>query len=197
MMTRRVFVSAYVIIVVALCSAALDGAAQRQTGPAAGVSIAGDLRQWHKVTLTLNGPQADEASAAPNPFMDYRMMVTFAHESGTPTYTVPGYFAGDGASAESSATAGNKWRAHLAPDKTGRWTYRISFASGKGVALAALSEGQRVSPFDGMSGTFQIAATDKKSPDFRARGRLAVHGQALSSICRQRRVLFEVRRRFT
>jgi hypothetical protein len=129
------------------------------------------------VTLTLNGPQADEMSTAPNPFMDYRMMVTFAHESGTPTYMVPGYFAGDGAAAESSAAAGNKWRAHLAPDKPGRWTYRVSFVQGKGVALAAASEGQRMPPFDGASGAFQVAATDKKSPDFRARGRLAYTGK--------------------
>ena len=129
------------------------------------------------MTLTSTGPQADELSATPNPFMDYRMTVTFAHESGSPTYRVPGYFAGDGNAANSSATAGNKWRAHLSPDKTGRWTYRISFVSGKGVALAAASEGQRVAPFDGRSGTFQVAATDKTAPDFRARGRLQYTGK--------------------
>ena len=176
MMTRRVFVGAYVIGVAVLCGASLSGR-QRQSGPAPEVSISGELRQWHKVTLTLSGPQADELSAAPNPFMDYRMMVNFAHESGTPTYTVPGYFAGDGDAANSSATSGNKWRAHLAPDKTGRWTYRIAFASGKGVALAAAPAGQAVAPFDGRTGTFQIAATDKKSPDFRARGRLQYAGK--------------------
>ncbi|RPI50292.1 MAG: DUF5060 domain-containing protein, partial [Acidobacteria bacterium] len=176
MMTQRVFVSAYVLTMAALCGVALDGA-QRETGPADGVSSTGELRQWHKVTLTLNGPQADELSSAPNPFMDYRMMVTFAHESGTPTYRVPGYFAGDGDAANSSATSGNTWRAHLAPDRTGRWTYRISFVSGRGVALAAASEGQRVAPFDGRSGTFQVGATDKKSPDFRARGRLQYTGK--------------------
>ena len=176
MMTRRVFVSAYAIAAAALCGAALSGA-QRQSGPAADVSMSGELRQWHKVTLTLTGPQADERSTAPNPFMDYRMMVTFAHESGTPTYRVPGYFAGDGDAANSSATSGNKWRAHLAPDKAGRWTYRIAFVSGKGVALAAAPAGQAVAPFDGRTGTFQIAATDKKSPDFRARGRLQYAGK--------------------
>jgi hypothetical protein len=174
MSTRKVFVSAYVIAVVTLAGAALSGA-QRQGGPA-GVSLSGDLRQWHKLTLTLDGPQADELANAPNPFMDYRMTVTFAHESGSPTYRVPGYFAGDGDAANSSATSGNKWRAHVAPDKTGRWTYRISFVSGKGVALAAVSAGQAVAPFDGRTGTFQVAATDKRAPDFRARGRLQYAG---------------------
>ena len=130
---------------------------------ASDVAISGELKQWHKVTLTLTGPQADESSTAPNPFTDYRMTVTFAHESGTPTYRVPGYFAGDGDAANSSATSGNKWRAHVAPDKAGRWTYRVSFVSGKAVALAAASEGQRLAPLDGRSGTFQVTASDKKS----------------------------------
>src|SRR6187401_3323801 len=78
-----------------------------QRGPTSSVAVTGELRQWHKVTLTLDGPQASE-TADPNPFMDYRMTVTFAHESGTPSYTVPGYFAADGNAANSSATAGNK-----------------------------------------------------------------------------------------
>lgn len=26
------------------------------------------MRQWHKVTLTLDGPEASEASSDPNPF---------------------------------------------------------------------------------------------------------------------------------
>jgi len=81
------------LLAVTLCAVAVSGK-QRPAPPAADVSISGELRQWHKVTLTAIGPQADELSTAPNPFMDYRMMVTFAHESGTPTYRVPGYFAG-------------------------------------------------------------------------------------------------------
>jgi hypothetical protein len=147
----------------------------KQGAQASEVSITGELRQWHKVTVTLAGPQADERSNAPNPFVDYRMTVTFAHESGSPTYRVPGYFAGDGDAANSSATSGNKWRAHLTPDKAGRWTYRISFVSGTGVALAA--SGQPVAPFDGMTGTLQVAASNKTSPDLRASGRLQYTGK--------------------
>src|SRR5687768_3544264 len=166
-MTRRTF-HAYAVAVVV--TAAAPGGAQSQSRPVADVSISGELRQWHNVTLTLSGPQADELSNAPNPFTDYRMTVTFAHESGTPTYRVPGYFAADGDGANSSAASGNKWRAHLAPDKTGRWTYRIGFVSGKGVAIGAASTGQTVAPFDARTGTFQVAATDKNVPDFRSRG---------------------------
>ena len=60
------------------------------------VAISGELKQWHKVTLTLDGPLARESDDSPNPFTDCRMMVTFRHESGSPQYVVPGYFAADG-----------------------------------------------------------------------------------------------------
>ncbi len=149
--------------------------AQRGSG-GTDVSVSGDLRQWHKITLTLTGPQADETANAPNPFLDYRLSATFTHESGSPTYVVPGYFAADGNAANSSATSGNKWRVHLTPDKTGRWNYRISFVSGKGVALASASAGQVVTSLNGQTGTIQIAATDKRAPDFRGRGRLQYAG---------------------
>ena len=38
-------------------------------------------------------------------------------------------------------------------------------------------QGQAVAPFDGRTGTFQVAATDKSAPDFRGRGRLAYAGR--------------------
>jgi hypothetical protein len=38
--------------------------------------------------------------------------------------------------------------------------------------VADRSAGQAVAPFDGTTGTFRVAATDKRPPDFRARGRL-------------------------
>ena len=43
--------------------------AQPRTGPAA-AAVWGELKQWHKVTLTLDGPQASESSNDPNPFLD-------------------------------------------------------------------------------------------------------------------------------
>jgi hypothetical protein len=140
------------------------------------VAIGGDLRQWHRVTLTLDGPHAEETANEPNPFRDYRMTVTFAHESGVPTYNVPGYFAADGNAANSSARAGNKWRAHLAPDKVGRWDWRIAFVRGKDAAIDAAGSSAPVQPFDGLAGSFRVSATNKRAPDFRARGRLEYVG---------------------
>jgi hypothetical protein len=139
--------------------------------------VSGELKQWHNVTLTLDGPQASETDTEPNPFTDYRMDVTFTHESGSPSYIVPGYFAADGNAAETSATSGNKWRAHLAPDKTGKWTYKVAFVKGKQVALDDAVKGAAVAGADGVSGNFSIAATDKTGRDFRGRGRLDYVGK--------------------
>ncbi|MEQ8554864.1 MAG: DUF5060 domain-containing protein [Cyclobacteriaceae bacterium] len=140
------------------------------------VSITGELQQWHAVTLDLQGPHASETGPDPNPFTDFRFEVTFVHESGTPRYTVPGYFAADGNAAESGAESGNIWRAHLSPDKTGNWTYSISFVSGPDIAISE-SEGTPIAPFDGKVGSFDILPTDKTGRDFRSKGRLQVVGE--------------------
>lgn len=140
------------------------------------VAVSGELKEWHKVTLTLDGPQASE-SGTPNPFLDYRMTVTFTHESGTLKHVVPGYFAADGNAGETSATSGNKWRVHFAPDKGGRWDWKMSFVSGAKIAVEEGS-GQAVTPFDGLQGTLRIARTDKAAPDFRAKGRLQYVGRS-------------------
>ena len=141
------------------------------------VKVSGELKQWHKVTVTLDGPLARELDNAPNPFTDHRMTVMFKHESGSPVYAVPGYFAADGNAGETSADAGTKWRAHLSPDKTGKWTWRISFATGKGAALDMKAAAKPIAKFNGKTGSFSIAATDKSGRDFRGRGRLQYVGK--------------------
>ncbi|MDA3960584.1 MAG: DUF5060 domain-containing protein, partial [Planctomycetota bacterium] len=57
------------------------------------ITISGIKQRWHRVTLNLEGPWADETTGT-NPFTDYRMTVTFT--KGSLVYTVPGYFAADG-----------------------------------------------------------------------------------------------------
>lgn len=139
------------------------------------VTITGELRQWHKVTLTLDGPFARERDTKPNPFTDLAFTVTFTHESGAPHHVVPGYFAADGQAAESGAEEGTKWRAHLAPDQAGTWHYTVSFLQGRRAALEG--GGEALKPFDGVSGSFRIAPTDKTGRDFRAHGRLQYVGK--------------------
>ena len=147
----------------------------RQPDGKGDVAITGELKQWHKVTLTLDGPYAHELDNAPNPFTDCNLTVTFTHESGAPRYKVPGHFAADGHAGETSAESGTKWRAHLAPDKPGAWTYAVSFTRGKHAALDG--GGAPVKPFDGRSGSFTISETDKTGRDFRAHGRLHYVGK--------------------
>ncbi|UUO04549.1 DUF5060 domain-containing protein [Blastopirellula sp. J2-11] len=142
-----------------------------------GAEISGELKTWHKVTLTTDGPQANETDKSPNPFTDYRMTVDFQHESGSPHYQVPGYFAADGHAAETSAQSGNQWRAHLSPDKPGKWTYKVSFVKGKHAALDSAATGTAVKGVDGLSGEFEVAASDKTGRDFRGQGRLGYVGK--------------------
>jgi hypothetical protein len=140
-------------------------------------SVDGELQQWHKLTLTLDGPQASE-DGDPNPFLDYRLQVTFRHAETGLAYNVPGYFAADGDAANTSATAGNKWRAHFSPDKAGEWTYAVSFRQGSGVAISDDEDaGSPVASVDGLRGSFEIAETDKTGRDLRGRGRLDYVGK--------------------
>ena len=140
-------------------------------------TITGELRKWHKVTFSFSGPTTSE-TASPNPFTDYRVNVTFTHLATNKSYVVPGFFAADGDAANTSATSGNIWRVHFAPDETGAWTYDASFRSGSNVATnSSPSAGSSAGFFDGDSGSFNIADSDKSGIDFRGKGRLEYVGK--------------------
>lgn len=147
----------------------------RQPDGNAGIAVSGELKEWHKVTLTLDGPFATEQDSEPNPFTDLAFNVTFTHESGIPKYNIPGHFAADGNAGESSAESGTKWRAHLSPDKPGIWTYTISFTKGENAALDG--GGEPIKAYHGKTGSFKVATTDKSGRDFRAQGRLTYVGK--------------------
>lgn len=136
--------------------------------------ISGELRQWHDVVLTFDGPPTDE-SAEPNPFLYYRLDVTFT--KGSKKYIVPGYFAADGDAANTSAKSGNKWRVHFIPDETGTWNYSTSFRTGPHVAVSNNPvAGKPVAP-NGVKGTLAIAPSDKTGRDHRSHGMLAYVGE--------------------
>ena len=78
--------------------------------------IGGELRKWHRITLTFDGPFTSE-QAEVNPFMDYRLRVEF--RNGDHTLIVPGYYAADGNAGETGADSGNKWRVRFSPDREG------------------------------------------------------------------------------
>lgn len=139
-----------------------------------GATITGERKQWHRITLTFDGPHAGE-TGTPNPFLYYRLDVTFSQ--GRKRYLVPGHFAADGNAAETGARSGNKWRVYFVPDAPGQWRYRVSFRAGPDVAVSADPGAGRPLPPDGATGSFTVSPTDKTGRDHRARGMLRYVGE--------------------
>lgn len=135
-----------------------------QTGWTA--EVTGELRQWHTVTLTIDGPQGSE-DGSENPFTEYQLTVWFVHTETSRRYEVPGFFAADGNSAETSAASGNKWRCRFSPSLAGSWRYRM---------VLHKSDGSSVPLRDG-EGTFDVRPSDKDGADFRAHGHLQYVGE--------------------
>ncbi len=139
--------------------------------------VSGELKKWHKVTLTFDGPQSSE-TADPNPFLYYRLNVSFTHRKSGKSCLVPGYFAADGNAANTSADSGNKWRVHFAPGQVGDWKYSVSFRKGKNIAVSdKKAAGESAGFMDGQTGSFRIRATDKTGIDFRGKGMLQYVGK--------------------
>ena len=149
--------------------------AQARAGAGQAGEISGELKNWHKITITFNGPGTSE-TAEPNPFLYYRLNVRFTN--GEKTYTVPGYYAADGNAANTSADSGSKWRVHFAPPRAGTWTYQVSFRKGRNIAVSDDPKaGVGAGLMDGRTGSFNIKPTDKKGRDFRGKGRLQYVGK--------------------
>ncbi|WP_299664947.1 DUF5060 domain-containing protein [uncultured Polaribacter sp.] len=126
--------------------------------------IEGKLEKWHKVTINFKYKELAETDAN-NPFLNYRLNVTFTN--GDFKITVPGFFATDGNAAETSAKKGPVWQVRFMPNKTGKWTYKASFRTGNEIAVNEDENSGKSIGFDGASGSFVI----KKSKD-RINGRL-------------------------
>lgn len=138
------------------------------------VSVEGELKQWHKVTLVLKGPETSEW-ARENPFLDYRLEATFT--KGNKSLTVPGFFAADGNAGETSAEQGSVWKVHFRPDEIGTWNYKISFRKGKNIVVINDERGSEAMDLDGQEGTIEIVSSDKTGDDFRSMGRIINGGK--------------------
>ncbi len=160
------------ILIIALCS--VLAADLCVFGAANKCKVTGELKKWHKVTLTFTGPETGE-NAQPNPFRDYRLTVTITKDQ--KRYVVNGYYAADGNAAETDAKAGNKWRVHFVPDETGQWKYAASFRTGPDIALSSDPKAGSATAFNGVTGTLEIAPSDKTGRDHRAKGLLQYVGE--------------------
>jgi hypothetical protein len=139
------------------------------------VQIKGELKKWHTVELIFDGPETTELDEN-NPFLNYRLDVTFSN--GSKNYVVPGFYAADGNAAETSVTSGNKWKVRFTPGQTGEWNYSVSFKKGENVAVKhEISDAESAGFMDGGKGSFVIAENDKSLPDNRAKGRLNYVGK--------------------
>jgi hypothetical protein len=161
----KTFIRPIVIVLLVLAASAVAGEK---------VQVSSELKTWHRVTLTFDGPESKE-EASPNPFLDYRLNAVFS--KGDKCYIVPGYYAADGDAGQSSATEGSKWRVHFAPDSPGRWSYIVSFRAGANIAVNTEPGAGSPGAIDGLTGTIEIAPTDKKAADLRGKGALQYVGQ--------------------
>lgn len=134
-------------------------------------TIKGELKTWHKITLSFDGPETSEYDTL-NPFLNYRLDVIFKHNETDYTLKVPGFYNADGLSAETSANTGNQWQVRFCPPRTGLWTYVASFRTGTNIAIDDDDMAGKPTSFDGLSGELNIAQTDKTGRDLRAKGRL-------------------------
>ncbi len=133
------------------------------------LSIDGELKKWHKITLNFKGPDLSE-NDADNPFLNYRLNVTFSHED--ESFIVSGFYAADGKASESGAVNGNIWKVRFRPNAMGKWSYKVSFRKGENIAVTDDQNAGEAVSFDGVSGNFTIFKSDKKGTDFRSKGRL-------------------------
>jgi len=125
----------------------------------------------YPVTVHFSGPEANASDSAPNPFLDYRLTVTFTSPSGK-EYVVPGYFDGDG----KGGLSGGVWRARFSPDENGAWRHVASFRKGKEVAIDLDPAAGEATDFDGETGSFTVAPAPEDTPDFYRWGRLEYAG---------------------
>jgi hypothetical protein len=137
-------------------------------------AVEGELKTWHAVRLTFEGPEASESGEI-NPFADYRLSVSFTN--GVRSFDVPGYFAADGRASETGASSGRSWRVHFVPDAHGTWRYTASFRKGADVGLSLDPNAGQPAAFDGATGAFTVAPTDKGGRDHRGKGLLRHVGE--------------------
>ncbi len=115
--------------------------------------VEGKLEKWNKVTISFSHQDLSE-NDEDNPFLNYRLNVTF--KNGDDEITVPGFFAADGNTAETSAKKGSIWQVRFMPNKIGEWTYEVSFKKGNEIAINDDKKAGKSIGFDGTSGSFII-----------------------------------------
>ncbi|MDA1266175.1 MAG: DUF5060 domain-containing protein [Planctomycetota bacterium] len=137
-----------------------------------GALVRGEPVAWHPIELVFDGPQTHENASNPNPFLDYRLDVTWTSPDGE-TFNVPGFYGGDG----EGNGEGNKWINRFAPDRGGLWTYRASFRIGEQVAIKLSPLAGTPTHFDTATGQIAVLARHPEAEGFLSEGRLEYTGE--------------------
>ena len=170
---ERLWTLLFILLLPLVMASACEQSSDLSGEPAA-AEISGELKTWHRVTISFDGPESSE-TATPNPFTNYRLDVTFTH--GNQTVVVPGFYAADGDAANSSAESGSIWQVHFSPNEEGEWSYKASFRAGQDVAIATDPMAGEPTAFDGASGSFTVLPSDKGGQDLRHHGLLQYVGE--------------------
>ncbi len=134
--------------------------------------VRGEPVVWHPFEVLFHGPKTDESASAPNPFLDYRLNVTWTAPDGR-EILVPGFFDGDG----EGGGSGDIWVCRFAADQKGIWSYRASFRLGESVAVSLDGEAGVPTDFDGTFGRVRVMARQKNADGFLSQGRLEYVGE--------------------
>lgn len=151
---------------------ATGGGPQFQVRLPKGVDIQGDPRKWGPMEAWFQGPTHKELDDQPDPFLDYRLQVTFTAPSGA-RFEVPGFFDGNG----SGQSSGDIWKARFTPSEVGTWTFAASFRTGGGVAVSLDALAGQPAAFDGLSGAFLVEDVSPFAEGFHRQGMLRDVGQ--------------------
>ncbi len=154
----------------AFCGCASHSA--QKPSAATQVSVTGTLKKWEAVSIAFQGPLADAADNNLNPFLDYRLQVSFTGPGGK-QHNVPGFFDGDG----KGGRAGKVWCVLFSPDEAGRWSFQASFRKGSQVAVSLEHDAGEPVGFDGSKGAFSIKPQDRDAAGYLKWGRLEYVGK--------------------
>lgn len=135
--------------------------------------VVGTKAAWQTLEIAFQGPQSSE-EALINPFLNYRLQVVFENDG--ESFNVPGFYAADGQSAESSANSGNIWKVRFTPNKQGTWKFKAYFEQGDNIAIQDLEVTGTANAFNGISGEVKIKAMDSLAPGFLGKGKLKYTG---------------------
>lgn len=136
----------------------------------------GPWKKWHPLHVTFDRTQTSAETDLDNPFRNYRLDVYFVHPASGTVRRVAGYFAADGAAADTGAASGSKWRAHLTPDLSGTWFYLASFRRGPDVNTSLVQSAGTSAAFDRANGEFTVGGADPQAPGFLRKGLLRYEG---------------------